>query len=133
MHRFSVLLAIGVLCTMTGYGVSQSPPSKETFKNAISNKLKRNYIDNQVDWYKSKSVEVTNLRVGKEQPFNESIHPFLPGIDWGSPVYPIQYWFTLVSKDGKVERLMNESYCYLDSFRDWRCGGGGSPLPRSVE
>jgi hypothetical protein len=133
MHRFSVLLAIGVLFTMTGYGVSQSPPSKEIFTNIMSNNLKKHYIDYQQARFKSKSVELTNLRVGKEQPFNPSIHSFLPGIDWGSPVYPIQYWFTLVSKDGKVERLMNESYCYLDSFRDWRCGGGGSPLPRSVE
>lgn len=127
MHRFSVLLAIGVLFTMTGYGVSQSPPSEKMFRELITKELTDHYDKNQAARFKNKVV-MNNIKLGKKRKLQPT--DYLPRADPDSDVYPVQVLFTLISRDdGKVQHLMAETYCYLDSFSEWSCSGGSVPKP----
>jgi len=109
-----------------------SRPSDELINEKLNSYLEDfwvNYHSNPR--FARKSAQVNSFKVGNAQPFTASQHASLKQIDWQSPVYPVEVVFTLVSKDGEVEHMMSDFYCYLDAFNEWRCSQW-SVLPRRV-
>ena len=97
-------------------------PDDDLIRDALNAYLWEFWVTNHSDYrYARKSAQLDTFRIGNVQPFYDSKHGRLPKINWGSPVYPVEAQYILITKTGEVERMRSDFVCYMDSFDNWRC------------